>query len=471
MPIPLNAYEDLARQMMDIYGEAELIMLQRVAKRLAKGVASPGWTERKYAEMSQVRKQLSELLNELSGKRGRLASSAIETAYSGGADWFFADAKQAALALGIGHISPRSARVAAILGDLNHTLSAADRAILRRANDAYADVIGRVAALTATGSITTRDAVRRAVSDLADRGILSFTDSAGRSWQMDTYAEMAMLTAIQRAALLGYTDTMAAYGYDLAILSSHEGACPICAAWQGVVLSVSGEDRHHPSLEDARGAGVFHPRCLHHISIYHPGITHGEARSSPRKVQPASSAYTARSRQRYCERQIRRYKRRQAAATMPEDERAARNFVTKWQRLARENIAAADGAVLRDYSREGGRVKLSEAARKLRAKAQKVLKNAAGKVIIPVKKTGKKGPPDSITQVVNKKGGIDRNYYDEKGLLFKQISNYNHGNAKQHPFGRNGEHAHDIIWTDDHHADRPVRELTDDEREENADIL
>ena len=73
------------------------------------------------------------------------------------------------------------------------------------------------------------------------------------------------------------------------------------------------------------------------------------------------------------------------------------------------------------------------------------LTNAAGQSIIQVKTSSLTGTPDSITQVVNKKGGIDRNYYDSNGRQYKQISNHNHGNAKNHPFGNNGEHAHDYI--------------------------
>ena len=51
------------------------------------------------------------------------------------------------------------------------------------------------------------------------------------------------------------------------------------------------------------------------------------------------------------------------------------------------------------------------------------------------------------------------------------MTNNDHGNRKQHPFGKNGEHAHDIIWKDGKIAERRIRELTDQEREENADIL
>jgi len=103
-------------------------------------------------------------------------------------------------------------------------------------------------------------------------------------------------------------------------------------------------------------------------------------------------------------------------------------------------------------------------------KAQTV-QNAAGYDIIEVKKTTQNAEPNSITQVVSKQGGISRNYYDSDGKWMKQISNNNHGNKKQHPFGKNGEHAHDIVWKDGEIVERLVRELTIEERKENEDIL
>ena len=103
-------------------------------------------------------------------------------------------------------------------------------------------------------------------------------------------------------------------------------------------------------------------------------------------------------------------------------------------------------------------------------KAQTV-QNAAGYDIIEVKKTTQNAEPNSITQVVSKQGGISRNYYDSDGKWVKQISNNNHGNKKRHPFGKNGEHAHDIVWKDGEIVERLVRELTIEERKENEDIL
>ena len=101
-----------------------------------------------------------------------------------------------------------------------------------------------------------------------------------------------------------------------------------------------------------------------------------------------------------------------------------------------------------------------------------ITKNANGKEILIVEHTDVVGKPNSITQKESSKGGIERNYYDENGKQSKQIANNNHGKPKQHPYGKNGEHAHDYIYDESGNlTGRPIRELTDFEREENGDIL
>ena len=50
MAIPVGEYESLAQQVLEVYNEAELTMIRRVARRLLKGVNAPGWAERKLSE-------------------------------------------------------------------------------------------------------------------------------------------------------------------------------------------------------------------------------------------------------------------------------------------------------------------------------------------------------------------------------------------------------------------------------------
>ena len=104
--------------------------------------------------------------------------------------------------------------------------------------------------------------------------------------------------------------------------------------------------------------------------------------------------------------------------------------------------------------------------------ASRILTNAAGQRIIKVERVSTIGPKNVITQKVNAKGGVDRNYYDDSGRQFKQISNHDHGHKKESVFGNHGEHAHDYTWSDDGKPGRSMaRELSPKERKENSDIL
>lgn len=80
--------------------------------------------------------------------------------------------------------------------------------------------------------------------------------------------------------------------------------------------------------------------------------------------------------------------------------------------------------------------------------------------------------PNAVVDTLSQNGKQrDRMIYDENGRQKLQISNGPHSNPKRHPYGKNGEHAHDIIWEKDKIIDRPIHELTDLERKEHADIL
>jgi YD repeat-containing protein len=64
-----------------------------------------------------------------------------------------------------------------------------------------------------------------------------------------------------------------------------------------------------------------------------------------------------------------------------------------------------------------------------------------------------------------------RVFYDPQGRLIRQIDTDNHGRPKSHPFGTAGEHAHEYQWRDDEIVGRKTRELTEDERLKNREIL
>lgn len=368
MPIAVSGFESLVNDLLVVYEEAEEKMLGRMASRLSKGTASDRWVDRKYSEARAVSNELRRTIRGLGTKRSVLASEAVRSAWSESSKAFVADASKFTDILGITALSPNSPKVLSILSELNGLLEVEDRVILRKCNDAYADIIGRCSAKVATGAFTYRDAVKEELEDFARRGISGFVDKAGRAWDMASYAEMATLTAIERATRYGYVDTMQEYGYDLAIISSHAGACPLCVAWENVVVSVSGSTSGYPSLEEAENDGCFHPRCLHFLETYYEGITR-QGRNAPRAVEQPSNQYSSRQHQRYYERKIREWKRVMAVAQTPADERAAYAHVRQYQQKVRDHIKetkTTDDKLSRKYYREGGRQKLTPEAKRLK---------------------------------------------------------------------------------------------------------
>ena len=87
--------------------------------------------------------------------------------------------------------------------------------------------------------------------------------------------------------------------------------------------------------------------------------------------------------------------------------------------------------------------------------------------------TPKTAAPFSIIEHRDDSGkATGRTYYGANGYKKKDIHIDDHGNPKMHPFGKHGEHADTYGWSADGlSCSRRRRELTEDERKENADIL
>lgn len=101
-----------------------------------------------------------------------------------------------------------------------------------------------------------------------------------------------------------------------------------------------------------------------------------------------------------------------------------------------------------------------------------VVYTASGEEVKIVEKTTLQDKPNSITQIVNAKGGIDRNFFDSNGRQYLQISNNGHNHLVEEDIGEFGEHAHEYGYDENGKLiSRTSRELTDKEREENGDIL
>ena len=362
-----NATQQRAEALLKMYAEAEEELIAIIASRVGMvGHDPPQWAQQKLKQVQEVHAELRTAIDGLAKRSLEERIKLMWAAHDEGADGLLRE-------LGIeGAISTaRSQAAVTLIDDYNERFSELHRRILRDATDVYRDVLNQALPMAAMGVETTQQAIRRALNAFADHGVTAFVDKAGRRWGMAEYAEMATRTGMMNAAIAGYTQEALNHSEDLVIITDHADECPLCAPWERRVLSLTGAQLSHPdcsgTIADARAAGLFHPNCLHGMTVYVPGLTiaDGSKPSGSYYGSDDQRGYQQRQLQRYYERTVRRWKRRQAAATTPEDERIAKAYVDKWQRKLRELIG--DNPKLpRKYSREGGRVLLSDAAKKIR---------------------------------------------------------------------------------------------------------
>ncbi|WP_326797453.1 phage minor capsid protein [Streptomyces sp. NBC_01808] len=347
--------EPLAERTRDLYAAAEERLLGIIARQLADGLEAPGWAERKLAAVQALRRSAQSVVDELGRAVELEVFNAVAEAYNVGHRAAVAelgalpdDARRL-----VDEITPQAQAADRLTVEAVDRVTSTHRSILRAVVDGFRAVVAAVTATPLLGLGTRRQATQDAMRAFADRGIRAFVDGGGRRWQLTSYAEMAVRTAVGRAAVEAHMRTLGEAGVKLVVVSDAPRECPLCRPWEGRVLTLTGPPGPHTvevehavddgrmipvrvagSLGEARLAGLQHPNCRHSVSAYTPGITRVEqATSDP-------EGYEAGQRQRAIERHIRRYKRLAAGAVTPEAKRAANAKVRQWQTAMRDHLAA-----------------------------------------------------------------------------------------------------------------------------------
>jgi len=351
MPTSPAAWEAVALEVRRIYADTETHLLERIARRLERGIDDdPGWYETKLAEVRRVQAEVEAQIARLARESQREIERGITEAYEGGAAEAASDLSRV---LGrpvrpVLTVTQRRA-VENLVQEAMTRVQATHLRILRVADDVYRSTIAEATARAATGAMTRREAAQIALDRFADAGITGFRDAAGRNWDIASYTEMATRSASGRAAIQGHVDRLTENGYDLVIVSNSPDECPLCRPWEGRVLSLGGENAgQYPTLSEAQAAGLFHANCTHSISAYIPGLT----KLPDRRTLSNAEGYEIRQKQRYIERQIRKWKRREAVALDEDARQAARRKVQAWQAEQRRHLAMAGREFKRDYARE-----------------------------------------------------------------------------------------------------------------------
>ena len=182
------------------------------------------------------------------------------------------------------------------------------------------DVMGKSSAKVVMGHMSLQEATRKTIRELASKGIPAFVDKAGREWSPEAYVMMDMRSTLANTARAAQDMRCDQYGIQLIEVSSHMGARPLCAPYQGRIFSrdgskgittdgAGGKIYYTPLSETSYGepAGLFGINCGHVQYPFAPGINF--QRYFPYPKEENDRRYQQFQRQRAMERDIRATKR------------------------------------------------------------------------------------------------------------------------------------------------------------------
>ena len=279
----------------------------------------------------------------------------------------------------------------ATVGDwINFTGTFADAAqqtFIRACDEAYMKV--------ASGTTSYSQALVEAVEAIAKDGVtVEWTRPDPVTGLPEVYHTDTIETATLRCIRTGVSQAtgriqmarMEEMGVDLVLVSSHLGARPEHAEWQGKIYSRSGNDPKYPDFVKSTGygtvTGLCGANCRHSFSPWIEGMHNP---FDDYDSDENREAYETQQRQRTLERRIRKTKREcmglqeavSTAKTPEAVEKLTRTYERKAALLAKQNAAYNDYCDQHDLKRLSERLTIAKWDRSQAAKARAAAKRYA----------------------------------------------------------------------------------------------
>lgn len=248
----------------------ELLLQYERAARLLRSLIANAVQREALGTARERRKQLAAvnaLLAELRANTNGLAVLSIAGGYRNGAasaDRSMLDVLPSDVAREL--IEPtfasgtNRAAVQAMQAETEQKLRQSVRTVGRSVDDVFRRVALEEVTLGTAAGLTRYETSRRIARELAEEGLTSFVDRAGKRWKLDVYAAMVARTTQREAATLGVVDRMAQVGLDLVTVSKHKGSCDVCKDHEGKTYSLTGRTEGYELITVFP---PFHPNCRH----------------------------------------------------------------------------------------------------------------------------------------------------------------------------------------------------------------
>ncbi len=248
--------------------------------------------------------------------------------------------------------------------NLSQSVSNAINSALQKTNNTFRNITGTTATAAlnqfsaaldnawlqvVSGGFSHTDAVYKTVKKLSEQGLYHI-GYKGRKEQLDVAVRRAVLTGVNQTVASARLARAMELGCELVETTAHSGARPTHEVWQGKVFSLYG-DGDYPDFYKATGygtgPGLCGWNCRHSFHPYYEGMSRAYSEEDLAAMSEKSikyngemlTEYEASQKQRYIERQIRRWKREYKALDAAGlDASAAAKKLRDWHAVERRFI-------------------------------------------------------------------------------------------------------------------------------------
>lgn len=291
------------------------------------------WQAEQITGLREYREKVNKLTNIGFNKAKKEILKFLHEAYEGSVD----DAAGMAVKAGKGDVRPEffgvnSQKMDIIIEEAITDIDTKRYACINRMNSGYTDFLRKADIFAQSGSMTIPQALDSAMKDFLSAGLNCVEYSNGNRVNVASYAEMALRTSSSEVTRQANGDVRDALGEHLVVSNVIGMTCPYCQRWQGKVLiddvySDGKPDGEHQLVSQAKTDHFLHPNCRHQLFMYIEGIT--KVADLPNDAE-TKEQYRAEQKQRYQERQIRKYKRLRDGAVDPADRKKYNARVKEW---------------------------------------------------------------------------------------------------------------------------------------------
>lgn len=341
--------EHVPDRLVELYAQAETDIIADMARKINAYdyfSSASQWQAVKAHEMGLT---YEEILKKLSSLSGRTLSELKKLLEEAGVKTLSADDEIYRKA-GLSPVPLKESKhLIAILNEslkkTNNTFKNLTKTTAKEASGQFVEALDRAYMQAVTGGIDKNSAVRSAIQHLTENGLRSIKYQV-RTDYLDVAVRRAVRTGVNQTAGRLQEARAEEMGCDLVETTAHDGARPSHEIWQGKVFSRSGNSKKYPSFKESTGygtvTGLMGANCRH---SFYPFFEDSEPIYTKEELSELNqpkyhyrgkdiTEYEAVQRQRYHERQIRRWKREKEAmkaAGQPTDRAEAK--LRKWNRI------------------------------------------------------------------------------------------------------------------------------------------